>query len=186
MALKNLLGVFQHGFVAELQVQLKTREGFRQLYLSGVSGIRDDRRPAPTFSCSMFFLCRLIFFTSRGSSGIPFPASSSCSAAYSRQRAPVRPTPELQHHRASVCATAGGAVSDSGAARAHSPAVHHHRRVQGPLVEVMSVHLLDEVEQVALAVGETPGGQRRGSNAIRRLLGPAHHAHVSLTARARR
>ncbi|KAG7274856.1 hypothetical protein CRUP_012340 [Coryphaenoides rupestris] len=41
-----------------------------------------------TFSCSMFFLCCLIFFTSRGRSGMPFPASSSCSAAYSRQKAP--------------------------------------------------------------------------------------------------
>lgn len=49
-----------------------------------------------TFSCSMFFLCCLIFFTSSGRSGIPFPASSSCSAAYSRQKAPVRPTPELR------------------------------------------------------------------------------------------
>lgn len=50
-----------------------------------------------TFSCSMFFLCCLIFFTSTGRSGIPFPASSSCSAAYSRQKTPVRPTPELRH-----------------------------------------------------------------------------------------
>lgn len=49
-----------------------------------------------TFSCSVFFLCCLIFFTSSGRSGIPFPASSSCSAAYSRQKAPVRPTPELR------------------------------------------------------------------------------------------
>ena len=49
-----------------------------------------------TFSCSMFFLCCLIFFTSSGRSGIPFPASSSCSAAYNRQKAPVRPTPELR------------------------------------------------------------------------------------------
>lgn len=44
----------------------------------------------------MFFLCCLIFFTNNGRSGIPFPASSSCSAAYSRQKAPVRPTPELR------------------------------------------------------------------------------------------
>lgn len=49
-----------------------------------------------TFSCSMFFLCCLIFFTSSGRSGIPFPASSSWTAAYSRQKAPVRPTPELR------------------------------------------------------------------------------------------
>lgn len=51
---------------------------------------------ALTFSCSMCFLCCRMCRTSRGRSGIPFPASTSCTAAYSRAKAPVRPTPELR------------------------------------------------------------------------------------------
>lgn len=34
------------------------------------------------------------------------------------------------------------------------PAVHNHRRVQGPLVQVMRVHLLDEAQEVAGTVGQ--------------------------------
>lgn len=48
-----------------------------------------------TFSCSMCFLCWRILLTSCTKSGMLLPASTSCMAAYRRQKAPVRPTPEL-------------------------------------------------------------------------------------------
>lgn len=91
-----------------------------------------------TFSCSMFFLCCLIFFTSSGRSGIPFPASSSCSAAYSRQKTPVRPTPELRQTRVRLVRTS----NDGGSADKIQLCISEtgkHRRV----VLVLFISLLE-------------------------------------------
>lgn len=70
--------------------------------MRGRAGQAGDPGPVPppqaqpgTFSCSMCFLCRRMRWTSWARSGMPLPASTSCMAAYSRQKAPVRPTPEL-------------------------------------------------------------------------------------------
>jgi hypothetical protein len=38
------------------------------------------------------------------------------------------------------------------------PAVHNNWRVQGPLVQVMRVHLLDKAQQVPRAVGQASAG----------------------------
>lgn len=92
MALQDLLHVSHHRLVAEPQVQLE-----RALGLVNSTGPPCPRvegvPPAPpqpqtqpsspplTFSCSMCFLCCRMRRTSRGSSGIPFPASTSCTAA---------------------------------------------------------------------------------------------------------
>lgn len=160
VSLEDLLGVLQNGLVAELQVELERQSGE---FLFNQRGVRADFKKIPrailTFSCSMFFLCCLIFFTSRGRSGIPFPASSSCSAAYNRQKAPVRPTPELRGTGSSKVKKIRVPFHNSSRAEPRSrscdsPAVHHDGRVQRPLVEVVSVDVLDEAQQVALAVGK--------------------------------
>lgn len=42
------------------------------------------------------------------------------------------------------------------------PAMDNNGCVEGPLVAVMTVHFLDEAEQVPFAVGEAPAGRKEG------------------------
>ena len=100
MAVQQLLGVLQDGLVAELQVQLQRKEGGERSERSGGTRPPPQTRSPRTFSCSMCLRCCLMRLTSCASPGMPFPASTSCTAAYSRQNAPVRPTPELRGYGA--------------------------------------------------------------------------------------
>lgn len=160
MALQDLFHMSHHRLMAELEVQLQRRVWPGQL--GGELAQARGPVPAPARPGPHLLLQHV------------FPLLPHAPHQLRQLRDPVSSL-NLLHSRVEQCkgscAAHPGAVTGIGykaRPRAprdrplrsclHLPAVHNDGRVQGALVQVMSMHLLDEAEQVARTVRQASAG----------------------------
>lgn len=159
VALQDLLHVFHHRLMAEPEMQLQGRIGPGQLGRAHHPGWRAH----PSSRLGPHLLLQHVFPLLPHAPHQPRQLRDPTSSLHLlHSRVEQREGSCAAHPGA---AAGRGCEASPGAPRGgplgsypHLPAVDDDRRVQGALMQVMSVHLLDEVQQVAGAVRQASAG----------------------------